>query len=72
LLATFCDNILKKGCNEKLSDEAIEDALFEKVHLFFRFAVIDKLCVGALQSVRLVVTLAIAAAAAESMVLLDG
>jgi hypothetical protein len=39
---------------------------------FFRFAVIDKLCVGALQSVRLVVTLAIAAAAAESMVLLDG
>jgi hypothetical protein len=31
LLATFCDNILKKGCSEKLSDEAIEDAL-EKVH----------------------------------------
>ncbi|AQK95109.1 cullin-1-like isoform X1 [Zea mays] len=30
LLATFCDNILKKGCSEKLSDEAIEDAL-EKV-----------------------------------------
>jgi cullin 1 len=32
LLATFCDNILKKGCSEKLSDEAIEDAL-EKVHV---------------------------------------
>jgi cullin 1 len=32
-LATFCDNILKKGCSEKLSDEAIEDAL-EKVLLF--------------------------------------
>jgi hypothetical protein len=32
LLATFCDNILKKGCSEKLSDEAIEDAL-EKVHI---------------------------------------
>jgi len=48
LLATFCDNILKKGCSEKLSDEAIEDAL-EKVHLsFFSFAVIDKLCARAL------------------------
>lgn len=32
LLATFCDNILKKGGSEKLSDEAIEDTL-EKVHL---------------------------------------
>lgn len=30
LLATFCDNILKKGGSEKLSDEAIEDSL-EKV-----------------------------------------
>ncbi|KAE8674066.1 Cullin-1 [Hibiscus syriacus] len=30
LLATFCDNILKKGGSEKLSDEAIEDT-FEKV-----------------------------------------
>ena len=30
LLATFCDNILKKGGSEKLSDEAIEDIL-EKV-----------------------------------------
>lgn len=30
LLATFCDNILKKGGSEKLSDEAIEDTL-EKV-----------------------------------------
>ncbi|XP_066360727.1 cullin-1-like isoform X1 [Miscanthus floridulus] len=49
LLATFCDNILKKGCSEKLSDEAIEDAL-EKVH-FFSFAVIDKLCARALMTV---------------------
>jgi len=32
LLATFCDNILKKGGSEKLSDEAIEDTL-EKVLL---------------------------------------
>jgi len=30
LLATFCDNILKKGGSEKLSDEDIEDTL-EKV-----------------------------------------
>ena len=30
LLATFCDNILKKGGSEKLSDDAIEDSL-EKV-----------------------------------------
>lgn len=30
LLATFCDNLLKKGGSEKLSDEAIEDTL-EKV-----------------------------------------
>ncbi|KAL8151341.1 hypothetical protein V2J09_021149 [Rumex salicifolius] len=29
LLATFCDNILKKGGSEKLSDEAIEET-FEK------------------------------------------
>ena len=29
-LATFCDNILKKSGNEKLSDEAIEETL-EKV-----------------------------------------
>ena len=51
MLATFCDNILKKGCSEKLSDEAIEDAL-EKVHLsFFSFAVIDKLCARALMIV---------------------
>lgn len=35
LLATFCDNILKKGGSEKLSDEAIEDTL-EKVHLFVK------------------------------------
>ena len=50
MLATFCDNILKKGCSEKLSDEAIEDAL-EKVHIFFSFAVIDKLCARALMIV---------------------
>ena len=30
ILATFCDNILKKGGSEKLSDEAIEETL-EKV-----------------------------------------
>ena len=27
LLASYCDNILKKGGSEKLSDEAIEDTL---------------------------------------------
>ena len=27
LLSTFCDNLLKKGGSEKLSDEAIEDTL---------------------------------------------
>ncbi|KAH9765751.1 Cullin-1 [Citrus sinensis] len=32
LLATFCDNILKKGGSEKLSDEAIEETL-EKVFI---------------------------------------
>ncbi|KAL8153001.1 hypothetical protein V2J09_010761 [Rumex salicifolius] len=32
LLATFCDNILKKGGSEKLSDEAIEET-FDKVNL---------------------------------------
>ncbi|KAI3809476.1 hypothetical protein L1987_25452 [Smallanthus sonchifolius] len=31
LPATFCDNILKKGGSEKLSDEAIEDTLEKKV-----------------------------------------
>ncbi|KAI8016143.1 Cullin-1 [Camellia lanceoleosa] len=30
LLATFCDNILKKGGSEKLSDEAIEETLEKK------------------------------------------
>ena len=35
LLATFCDNILKKGGTEKLSDEAIEETL-EKVGCFFK------------------------------------
>ncbi|KAM3400921.1 hypothetical protein ACQJBY_000996 [Aegilops geniculata] len=33
LLATFCDNILKKGGSEKLSDEAIEDTLEKVVRL---------------------------------------
>ncbi|KAL6968463.1 Cullin-1 [Sarracenia purpurea var. burkii] len=33
LLASFCDNILKKGGNEKLSDEAIEDTLEKVVKL---------------------------------------
>jgi len=33
LLTTFCDNLLKKVSNEKLSDETIEDTL-EKVKWF--------------------------------------
>ncbi|XP_021748767.1 cullin-1-like [Chenopodium quinoa] len=33
LLASFCDNILKKGGSEKLSDEAIEDSLEKVVKL---------------------------------------
>ncbi|KAH9615393.1 hypothetical protein KSS87_019632, partial [Heliosperma pusillum] len=33
LLATFCDNILKKGGSERLSDEAIEDSLEKVVKL---------------------------------------
>ncbi|KAL9234534.1 hypothetical protein vseg_009395 [Gypsophila vaccaria] len=33
LLATFCDNILKKGGSEKLSDDAIEDSLEKVVKL---------------------------------------
>ncbi|RWR95312.1 cullin-1 isoform X1 [Cinnamomum micranthum f. kanehirae] len=33
LLATFCDNILKKGGSEKLSDEAIEEMLEKVVKL---------------------------------------
>ncbi|KAI9123095.1 hypothetical protein K1719_005984 [Acacia pycnantha] len=33
LLATFCDNILKKGGSEKLSDEVIEEALEKVVKL---------------------------------------
>ncbi|KAL8153489.1 LOW QUALITY PROTEIN: hypothetical protein V2J09_011249 [Rumex salicifolius] len=37
LLATFCDNILKKGGSEKLSDEAIEETFEKKLacHLLF-------------------------------------
>ncbi|CAA2985396.1 cullin-1-like [Olea europaea subsp. europaea] len=33
LLATFCDNILKNGGSEKLSDEAIEETLEKVVKL---------------------------------------
>ncbi|KAH7513323.1 hypothetical protein FEM48_Zijuj12G0188000 [Ziziphus jujuba var. spinosa] len=33
LLATFCDNILKKGRSEKVSDEAIEETLEKVVKL---------------------------------------
>ncbi|KAJ0802149.1 putative cullin protein, neddylation [Helianthus annuus] len=33
LLATYCDNILKKGGSEKLSDEAVEDTLDKVVKL---------------------------------------
>ncbi|KAK3441043.1 hypothetical protein EUGRSUZ_B01294 [Eucalyptus grandis] len=33
LLATFCDNILRKGSSEKLSDEAIEETLEKVVKL---------------------------------------
>ncbi|XP_078444946.1 cullin-1 [Wolffia australiana] len=33
LLATFCDNILKKGGSEKMSDEAIEETLEKVVKL---------------------------------------
>eukprot|EP00898_Chlorokybus_atmophyticus_P003604 jgi/Chlat1/4244/Chrsp27S04315 len=33
LLATFCDNLLKRGGTEKLSDEAIEDTLEKVVKL---------------------------------------
>ncbi|XP_062108607.1 cullin-1-like isoform X2 [Humulus lupulus] len=33
LLATFCDNIMKKGGSEKLSDEAIEETLEKVVKL---------------------------------------
>ncbi|CAL5354253.1 unnamed protein product [Camellia sinensis] len=33
LLASFCDNILKKGGNEKLNDETIEDTLDKVVKL---------------------------------------
>ncbi len=33
LLAVFCDNLLKKGSSEKLSDEAVEDTLEKVVKL---------------------------------------
>lgn len=35
LLASFCDNILKKGGSEKLSDEAIEETLEKVVFGFY-------------------------------------
>lgn len=35
LLASYCDNILKKGGSEKLSDEAIEDTLDKVVLDYF-------------------------------------
>jgi cullin 1 len=40
LLATFCDNILKKGSSEKLSDEAIEYTL-EKVAPAFHLGLLQ-------------------------------
>ena len=33
LLATFCDNLLKKGSSEKLSDDAVEETLEKVVRL---------------------------------------
>lgn len=33
LMASFCDNLLKKGGSEKLSDEAIEETLEKVVKL---------------------------------------
>lgn len=33
LLATFCDNLLKKGGSEKLSDDAVEHTLENVVKL---------------------------------------
>lgn len=42
LLATFCDNILKKGGSEKLSDEAIEETL-EKV--LYLMVMVIKFCI---------------------------
>ncbi|KAL5064110.1 hypothetical protein RYX36_025847, partial [Vicia faba] len=43
LLATFCDNILKKGGSEKLSDEAIEETLEKVAAALILFNTVDKL-----------------------------
>ncbi|KAI3711753.1 hypothetical protein L1987_70297 [Smallanthus sonchifolius] len=40
LLATFCDNILKNGGSEKLSDEAIEDILEKVFELRLRVSIL--------------------------------
>lgn len=53
LLATFCDNILKKGGSEKLSDEAKE--MLEKVTFDFFFYVTYLLDVNFLQLLKLIV-----------------
>jgi hypothetical protein len=48
LLSSFCDNILKKGGSEKMSDEAIEETL-EKVafdHLCFLHRILHQYCVA--------------------------
>lgn len=41
-LATFCDNILRKGGSEKLGDEALEETL-EKVSCFDCFPWVDNI-----------------------------
>ena len=40
LLATFCDNLLKKSSSEKFSDDDIEETL-EKVALAFHFGLLQ-------------------------------
>jgi len=40
LLATFCDDLLKKGSSEKLSDEDIEETL-DKVALAFHLGLLQ-------------------------------
>lgn len=53
LLATFCDNLLKKGGSERLSDEAIEDTL-EKVRgvrtFWYRMGLVN-VCIGSLTKI---------------------
>lgn len=46
LLATFCDNILKKGGSEKLSDEAIEETLEKVAFVFLVFFI--RICISIL------------------------